>query len=233
MTTMKCTDIKLQLESGAGSAGPKSLAEHLRGCADCREHADELRIRRLLASMPLREADEGFERRVLDGAFAAASPMAAPASTQRRGFAGMAVAAALAVTVIAGLQWQNVSAPEGSQPLLSENLPLQFEDLEPVQLVLNSGRALENVTVTVDLPAHLALKGYADSRHLEWTANLSAGGNKLVLPVQLRRDLYEDLVGAEEEIVVMLEHDGRRKEFRIPVQPALRSSANETVIYTT
>jgi hypothetical protein len=229
---MKCTDIKLQLERGPGSARPKSLAEHLRSCRDCRDYADELRVRRLLGSMPLREADDNFERRVLDAAFAAASP-AQVASRPSRKLAPLAVAAALVVAVLVGLQWQTFRPLDDGQPLASQGMELQFEDLEPVQLVLNSNRTLENVTVTVDLPAHLALKGYADSRHLEWSTNLSAGGNKLVLPVQLRRELQEQFDGAEGEILVMLEHEGRRKQFRIPVQPALRSSANGEFIYTT
>lgn len=228
---MKCSDIKSQLKTGAGKTGPKSLADHLRRCTDCRDHADELRIQRLLASMPLREADEGLERRVLNGAFAAASPVSGTVSPRRPGYAGIAVAAALVLAVMAGLQWQDFRGAEKPQPLLSNALPLQWDELEPVQLVLNSGRAMENVTVSVDLPAHLALKGYADSRHLEWTANLSAGGNKLVLPVQLRADAYEAVTALDSEIVVMLEHEGRRKEFRIPVQPALRSSANHAAIY--
>ncbi|MCW8194796.1 hypothetical protein F6455_08355 [Proteobacteria bacterium 005FR1] len=229
---MKCSDIKSQLEKGAGNTGLKSLAEHLRACRDCREYADDLRTQRLLSSLPMPKADPDFERRVLNAAFAAAPAPDQALAKRRGGLAPLAAAAGLVVAVLVGLLWQNnpvfdasLTAPGGE--LASEQGSTQFQDLEPVQLVLNSGRTLESVTLTIDLPAHLALKGYADSRHLQWNADLTAGANKLVLPVQVRSDLYEALQSADSEIVVMLEHQGRRKEFRVPVQPQLRSSGND------
>lgn len=240
---MECADIKLQLEAQR-ELQPRSdlLAAHLRQCPECRGFAEDLKLRRLLRSMPLREADADFDKRVLQAALntqagheSYASHESSASSRGRPQLAWLAVAASLVVAVLIGLQWQGVPSSDELLDLAEAPLQVQMDQLEPVQLMLNSERSLQAVTVIVDLPAHLALEGYGDQQRLQWTANLNAGANKLVLPVQFREDVMKatgtgDL--AMDEIVIQVEHEGLRKEFRVPVRQTVRSSASHNMIYT-
>lgn len=235
---MECVEVKSKLVAQRElHSRSELLTAHLRQCSQCQAFAEDLKLQRLLRSMPLRETDADFDQRVLKTALNARADMPSSASASLRDSAylgWLAAAAGLVVAVLAGLQWQGQTA---DQPLDLATAPLQvqMQQLEPVQVVLNSERALQGVTVIVDLPAHLALEGYGNKQRLQWTSNLNAGANKLVLPVQFREDIMNatgtsDL--ALDEIVIELEHDGLRKQFRVPVRQTVRSSASQQVIYT-
>lgn len=236
---MECADIKSQI-AGDPALQPRSdlLAAHLRQCPYCREFAEDLKLQRLLRSMPLRETDTDFEQRVIKAALTAQTDVASPASvTSARDIphpGWLAVAASLVVAVLVGLQWQGVQTVDEPADLLAAPLPVQMQQLEPIQVMLNSERALQEVTVIVDLPAHLALEGYGEKQRLQWTSNLNAGANKLVLPVQLREDVMNAIGRGElamDEIVIRLEHEGLRKQFRVPVRQTAQSSASHQMIY--
>lgn len=222
---MNCQTIRMQLQARGGSRSLGEVARHCRKCASCAEFADDLRLQGLLTSMPLREAGEDFEDRVLHAALvSSAKPVRQPAR------APWAVAAALVVGLAVALQWSAFRNAEETRPTSM----LSLSELAPLELRLDSGQALQNVKLSVDLPLELALEGYPDTQHLEWTSNLSAGSNKLVLPVQFRREVAAAMHSsqlAESIVTVTLEHEGRRKTFRIPVNASYQSSASERSAY--
>lgn len=235
---MQCAEFKSQLEM-LGEARPRSaaLTSHLQRCAECREFAEDLKLQGLLRTLPLREAKADFETRVLAAALAsqpATAPQSAEAS-EKPNFAWMAVAASLVLAVLVGLQWQHSPNAVEPQELAAGPLQVEVGQLEPVQVLLNSDKLLQNVTLTVNLPPHLVLEGYADSQRLQWSSNLNPGSNKLVLPVQFRQDVIGGMSSSEianSEITIELEHEGLRKQFRVPVQHALRSGAGDQLIHT-
>jgi len=189
-----------------------ALLIHLRQCGDCREHAEELRVVRLLRTMPAPEPGEGFERRML----AAALPERREESSSRvRGWQ-LATAASLLLAVLAALpRWQQPppSAPQAVAAL-------------PVSVSVDTPRTLRGATIRVSLPANLELEGYGDARELQWQADLDAGSNRLTLPVRLRKP-----AGAA-EVLIRIEHGGAHKEFRVPVQvrPAKSTPSDSTTL---
>ncbi|MEX1033783.1 MAG: hypothetical protein WDZ30_10530 [Cellvibrionaceae bacterium] len=236
---MQCADIKSQLEAlQEGRPQPDAIAAHLQRCAGCREYAGDLRLQRLLRTMPLREPEADFDKRILTAALSTQSGTRSSATYSstttigRSDVGWMAVAAGLVLAVLVGLQLQRAAVdPRG---VATGPLQVQVNELEPVQVMLNSDRALQNVTLTVELPSHIALQGYADLQRLQWTSNLTIGGNKLVLPVQYREDVISQMNDSEignTEILIALEHEGRRKQFRVPLQRPFRSSATGPATY--
>lgn len=194
---MNCNQARRELELMREQNSADLLA-HLRRCADCREGAEDLRIARLLRTMPAPEPAEDFERRAL----AAALPQSREPSRSRvRGWQ-LATTASLLLAVLAVLpRWQQPAAPA----------PEAVAAL-PVSVSLDTPRSLSGATIQVSLPPNLALEGYGDARQLQWQADLNAGTNRLTLPVQRRE------TGGEAEIVIRIEHEGARREFRVPVR---------------
>ncbi|MCW8126061.1 hypothetical protein [Microbulbifer halophilus] len=192
---MDCNQARRELELMREQNSADLLA-HLRRCADCREGAEDLRIARLLRTMPAPEPAEDFERRALAAAM--------PQSRERSRVRGwqLATAASLLLAVLMAVpRWQQPAAPA----------PEAVAAL-PVSVSLDTPRSLSGATIQVSLPPNLALEGYGDARQLQWQADLSAGANRLTLPVQMRQ------TGGEAEIVIRIEHEGARREFRVPVQ---------------
>lgn len=205
---MNCDRAKQELELMRQQNGG-SLLHHLRQCASCRDYAEELRVVRLLRSMPAPGPSEGFENRVLQSAVSQSQSRSEP-QARLRGWQ-LATAASLLLAVMMTVpRWQS---PQPSAPQAASTLP--------VSVSLDSARPLEGAVIRVSLPPQLALDGYPGVRDLEWRANLNAGGNRLTLPVQLQ--------GAESggEIRIEVEHRGARKVFRVPVrqQPGGRIAA--------
>lgn len=238
---MQCAEIKSQLEAlGEAQPLPQAVAGHLQQCLECQAFSEDLNLQRLLRTLPLREAQADFDKRVLRAAFDAqpdtrvVGTRMARAMLEKSPLGLMAMAASLVLAVLVGLQWQQTETVATPQ-VVAAPLPGQTEQLEPVQVMLNSDRVLQNVSVTVDLPSHLALEGYGDKQRLQWTSTLNVGANKLVLPVQLREQVIGAMADgdlANGEIVIELEHEGLRKQFRVPVQRAARNTFVPQAIYT-
>lgn len=194
---MDCNQAKRELEL-LREQNSAALLAHLRSCADCRDHAEELRVVRLLRTMPAPEPAEGFEQRVLAAVLPARRE---PSGARLRGWQ-LATAASLLLAVLAALpRWQQPAAPA----------PEAVAAL-PVSVSLDTPRSLPGATIQVSLPPNLALEGYGDARQLQWRADLNAGTNRLTLPVRTRQ-----AAGAA-EILIRVEHHGAHREFRVPVQ---------------
>lgn len=194
---MECNQARRELElMRAQNSG--ALLIHLRQCGDCREHAEDLRVVRLLRTMPAPEPEEGFEQRVLAGVL----PERRGESRSRvRGWQ-LATAASLLLAVLASLpRWQQPMSPA----------PRTVAAL-PVSVSLDTPRTLQGATIRVSLPSNLVLEGYGDTRELQWQADLNAGSNRLTLPVRLREP------AETAEVLIRIEHGGAHREFRVPVQ---------------
>ncbi|WP_226703634.1 hypothetical protein [Microbulbifer elongatus] len=178
------------------------LLKHLHRCGECREYAEELRLVNLLRTMPAPQPSEYFEERVLKAALPKRSS-AVHGSVRKW---QLATAASVLFAVIAALpQWQS-SAPTVETAMMQAAISQAL----PVRVSVDAARAMEGAVISVSLPEHLALEGYGDQRELSWRTNLSAGANRLTLPVRARS-------GQRNEILIRIEHEGARKEFYVPV----------------
>lgn len=223
---MKCSQIRQQLIMQR-ETGPLSdaLLTHLQQCTECREYAEELRLQRLLRTLPLREAEAGFENRVLQKALSDSHSLTA----QRHGWSWRGAAAAgVVLALLVTLLWR----PQPLEPRTGKVATLlpnsQTLQVQPVRVLFNSVRNLRDATITVSLPAHLALEGHPEAQRLQWKTNLSAGDNKLTLPVQHKTLTNGKTDG--DEILIELEHNGLRKQFRVPVEQQVRGDMTTEMI---
>ena len=197
---MNCSQAKRELEL-MRQQNSSALLGHLRHCADCRDCAEDIRVRRLLRSMPAPEPGDDFESRVLK---AALPQRAQPTRAALRGWQ-LATAASLLLAVLVALpRWMQ-------QPEQMQLVEASVAAALPVSVSLDTPRALQGAVIRVSLPENLQLDGYGDTRELQWRADLSAGSNRLTLPVRLRSS------ATAAEIVIQVEHGGAHREFRVPV----------------
>jgi hypothetical protein len=66
---------------------------------------------------------------------------------------------------------------------LPDTTPVTVVTADPVRLRLHSERALPEVTIEIELPKGVRVRGYGDQRRLAWQSSLSAGPNVLELPL--------------------------------------------------
>ncbi|MDX1755242.1 MAG: anti-sigma factor [Marinobacter sp.] len=165
--------------------------------------------------MPAPSAD--FESRVL----AAATRGTAGGRSWQYPVVGGAVAAVLALGIFIGLQWQSgqpgqalvADAPVANESVVveaSEALP-DFQPREQtVKLAFHSGRALEDVTLTLELPANVELASYPGRQKLSWQVSLKEGDNVLALPLKV-------LFPGDGTLVAHLNDGKQQKTFRAPI----------------
>ena len=92
---------------------------------------------------------------------------------------GLAVAASLLVAITAGLVTQGPLNPTESPRVVA----VQPGQDQPVNLVFNSRRRLEGVTLSVEVPEGVEIAGHPGKRRLNWQTTLEPGRNLLRLPV--------------------------------------------------
>ena len=170
------------------------------------------------------EPSDDFESRVLAAATGRSTAMG-----RRRSFsfpvAGGAVAAALALGIALGVglqsepgsgrDMQTVEAPVDSDPAVN--------NLQTVRFAFNAAEALDNVTLTVELPAHVEMADYPGHQKLSWNVSLEQGENIVKLPLNV-------LFPGEGELVASLDDGERKKTFRTRLSRQDESSLPEPVL---
>ncbi|MDX1800275.1 MAG: zf-HC2 domain-containing protein [Marinobacter sp.] len=189
------------------------LERHLDDCGDCRARLSRERsfLHALKQAAPVPEPSQGFEARVL----AAAIP------GQRRQswsspWVGAAVAAALILGVVLGaglfasaprtpvVTSNETSGPAASGVSEAPTAPM----LRTVKLAFSSHDALDNVTLTLDLPKNVELARFPGRQTLSWKVDLKAGDNVLALPIRV-------LFPGSGDLVAHLDDGVRQKTFRV------------------
>ncbi len=209
---MNCESARAHIEELADGALREPLSRavraHLEHCAACRGVlAEERGLRTALRALPAPPVAPGFHERVLHRAIATAERRRA-----RRRSAQAAVAASLLLGLILGL----VLAPRGGVP--NEAVPLALAQTRPVRLVFHAPHAMQDVRLTIRLPAGVELAGYPGRRELSWRTPLRAGTNRLTLPVVATGGHGGDLVAE-------LRHAGTHKRFVIRMDVRGRNGA--------
>lgn len=210
---MQCTDAKAQLDrqflQAETPALDLALSEHLEVCSSCRSYAQDLRIDTLLSSLPVPPMSENFARRALDKAWAATHPQ--DSSINRPVKAGWWMATAASVVLATGILFSSPwrEAPSGMAPAMPV-VQVAPQELRQVDLLMVSGTALANATITISMDANVTLAGYPNTTKVSWQAPINAGNNQLSLPVRVQR-------GSGGVIVVEVESGGARKQMRFAV----------------
>lgn len=131
---------------------------------------------RALRALPVPPPSADLAHKALAAARAAHRRAWAPA-------AGMALAASLALGVGLTTWWGAPQGPVEQPPVDPYAVMVVQGQVSPVRLMFRSPRALDGVTVTLQLPPGVELAGRPGRTELAWQANFQAGSNLLELPV--------------------------------------------------
>ncbi|SNC76880.1 Putative zinc-finger [Marinobacter sp. es.048] len=221
---MSCNEIRVDLpayiNNELSAPARDRVKVHVAACPACGEwFASERALNRALQeqfSVPAPSSD--FHSRVLSSARGEANPK----SGWSHGALGGAIAAALALGIGLGFLFQPNGVTDSAQPVVASSESAAENSAsgitEPVEktvrLAFRSGEALENVTLTLELPPNVELASWPGHRELSWQVSLNAGENVLSLPLKL-------LFPGAGELVARLDTGDRQKTFRalIPEYP--------------
>jgi hypothetical protein len=205
---MNCAEAQAQLETGTARPGAPSaeLLAHLQECAECRAGAEQLRLVRLLRTLPVPPPSAGFVDRALQQSWPQQSVVA-----PRRPLSGAALAAGVVLAVLIAGKLALPYFGAGGDDAAVQVVQMLPQEMRPIEVLMVSQEALPNATITVHLDKNLSLAGYPGVDTLSWQAPLQAGNNKLTLPVQLQ--------GAPKgAIVIEIESGTARKQLRVSVE---------------
>lgn len=197
------------------------VEQHVAECARC---ATRLTNEKVLQSTfadryAIPDPSPDFETRIL-----AAARSNAAGKSGHRGWStpvvGGAVAAAMALGIALGVGLKPGS--EQSQPAIATNQTEVDESLatpspavnEPViqtvRLAFSSGQPLEDVTLTLELPANVELATFPGRQQLSWKVDLEQGENVLALPLRV-------LFPGAGDLVAHIDDGQRQKTFRAAI----------------
>ncbi|MGF2736962.1 anti-sigma factor family protein [Marinobacter sp. DUT-1] len=215
---MSCPEIRVSLVAYLNNELPAQhrdqVAEHLSVCAACSRalEAERLLGEKLQVRQRIPEPSGGFEARVLS---AATTEPARQGRWSHRVFGG-AIAAALALGVSLGVILNKGTSPDPQQ-MAGQKAPepVVFEPVEQtVKLAFRSGQALDNVTLTLELPPNVELSPWPGRQQLSWQISLDAGENVVSLPLRV-------LFPGSGELVARLHTGEQQKSFRVEIPGAI------------
>jgi hypothetical protein len=158
-----------------------------------------------LRALPVPAASPGFAGRVLGAVRRAQVRARAPV-------AGAALAASLALGVgITTWLGHAPQAPVEQPPADPYAVMVVQGKVSPVRLMFRSPRALEGVTIHLQLPQGVELAGRPGRSELQWQTSLQAGGNLLELPVIVQG-------GEGGVLTASLGHGQDRRQFAVLVK---------------
>ena len=209
---MNCEDIANNaVDIIAGTLSASRLADarqHIERCRDCRY---ALSGAEALASLKNRDTGE-TPAGLFDSITRQLSPEMLAQQTSKRFWLGAGFGGALAAAVFATaltLGWLGMpvtQAPEAVEFVVALGEP---RDLD---IAIETDRPLQDATISIMLSGGVQLDGYGDRRELSWTSDLSAGINRLSLPV-----VAVDQAGGQ--MVVRLSHPASDQMFVIQLKP--------------
>ncbi|MCK2148272.1 zf-HC2 domain-containing protein [Marinobacter alexandrii] len=219
VNTMNCSDFKNDVDALAAGevseATERTLRDHAASCDDCAMAlATAQYIAEQLAGDRAPEPDSEFETRILNQA---------TGRTKKSGHSpvwGGAIAAALAVGVFIGSQFS--SAPPAGTEVADNTPPATTEIASPqqqtVRVAFSSAQAVENVTLTLELPPNMELAPFPGRHKVSWKVNLKPGDNLLALPVNV-------LFPGEGTLVAHLGDGEKRKTFKTDIGKLMEPSS--------
>lgn len=134
---------------------------------------------------------------------------------------GGAIAAALALGIALGVGFGVDRSSDSGSPDVAE--AVAPEKAQNVRLAFNSAQAMDNVTLTVELPPHVEMARYPGHQQLSWSVSLDKGENIVELPLKV-------LFPGEGDLVAHLDNGKSRKTFRAHLAERDVSSSSEPVL---
>jgi hypothetical protein len=205
---MNCTDVihhlDEHLDATLAPENERAVAAHLEECPDCAARvAEERELRRALRDLPVPPPGQDL----LAGARKRARRQRQ--HRQLTALGSLGIAAGLLLAVVFGPFQVFGDGPEMAR---TTQVALTPGQTERVKLVFNSPRAMEQVTLHLELPEGVELAGYPNQRRLEWQTRLEAGRNLLELPVVLTGSTGGPLRAG-------IRYDNQQRSFQLDLTP--------------
>ncbi|MFL1466479.1 anti-sigma factor family protein [Marinobacter sp. DUT-3] len=207
------------------------MERHVADCAHCATGlANEKVLQSTFADRyAIPDPSPDFETRVLAAASARAN-----GGSAHRGWStpvvGGAIAAALALGIALGVGLKpgvDTSQPavatsqsETSEPSVNASPVASEPVIQTVRLAFSSGQPLENVTLTLELPANVELATFPGRQQLSWKVDLEQGENVLALPLRV-------LFPGTGDLVAHIDDGQRQKTFRAAIPGQTRADNTE------
>ncbi|WP_420389906.1 anti-sigma factor family protein [Marinobacter sp.] len=192
----------------------EALQAHASACASCSElWEDEQRLQEGIMAQVVPEPDDDFESRVR--AIALAGGTSQNSTLRKTSVWASSIAAVLALGIFIGMQvgpadtgmsGNDIADATGQTATESASEPGTETALKTVRLAFNSRRAMENVTLTLELPPNAELAPFPGRQTISWTVDLKQGDNVLALPINV-------LFPGSGKLVAHLDDGTRRKTF--------------------
>ncbi len=214
---MNCTDTQIQLDDYLDKHlllnEQKAIELHLNNCTVCRQSLEEARVvRDALKSLPFAEASTDFEARV----FAKVRKQSAHNNGNR--FLG-GFATAMVASVCLWVASTMIFVPQ--QPVDAPNvITVAMNEERPVRLLFEAPSDIQQVTLTIELPANVELSGYPGRSQLSWNTSLKKGQNVLALPINA-------IEAGKGELVAQLSYGDKQKTYRL----ILKTTDNGVMTY--
>ncbi len=206
---MNCTELQTQVDDLIDGRLPSEvegeIRAHAAACDACRaaiERAEALS--RSLESLPVELAAPGFEARILER-------VAAQANRQTRvlrGIGGGLIAVCAASGLALAVLGPRVDAPSDRAAAALPVVTMSIDEPRTVNLVFASTSAVDDVSLTVELPMGVEIAGYAGQSEVIWRTSMQVGKNYLPLELVARDS-------ASGELVARVRHGDAEKTFRV------------------
>jgi hypothetical protein len=188
------------------------VEQHVSVCPDCARAADSERavLEALRDQQRIPAASSDFQARVLSAATGrkAGGIGAGHARAWSTPAFGGAVAAALVLGIALGFGLQPGESLDSPAPSLAgENTAPLVPEPRNVRLAFSSSQALDDVTLTVELPPHVEMASYPGHQQLSWKVDLDKGENVVNLPLNV-------LFAGQGELVARINDGDRTQTFR-------------------
>ncbi len=208
---MNCQQIQQQLDDYLD--GKLELMEeadlhlHLDACKDCRQLLQrEKALMAGLKQVQVPAMTPGFAQRAVSHAASQAKQR-----PHRRGFvAGFSsalVAGFALMLVVVGI----LPGGNGIEPNVMPEVAISIAAPQTLNLAFDVGYAMNDATLSIDLPGNIEVVGFPGENRLSWQTSLTQGRNILPLPLK-------GTAAAAGEIIATLEQGGKKKILRIQVR---------------
>ena len=218
----------------------KAVERHIADCYFCTTTVvnESAILETLKSRWSVPEPSEGFHTRML----AAAARRTSLAEAENRGESlvgdktvqpgkrsptfslpvfGGAIAAAMVLGIALGLGFQPDAPAERPQFMVDMAKIVESRSVssgqQVVRLAFSTSEAMDNVTLTVELPPHVEMADYPGDQTLSWNVSFAEGQNIVKLPLKV-------LFPGEGELIAHLDDGQSQKTFRTSLSPMNESS---------
>lgn len=216
---MNCTDINTQmndfLDGQLDTAAVAEFRRHIDGCQQCATQLGEMKaLLDGLQQLPIEEPSANLEQRLF-------GEVRRHYRQSRHGWFGAgfatAMAASLAIWFASTVYLPDMPGEPGSQ---QQTIALALHEQQTVRLLFEAQSDIQQVSLSIGLPANMELSGYPGRRQLSWQTSLKKGQNVLALPIMA-------VDQGQGELVAELNYGDKTRTFRV----VLKTTADGAMQY--